>query len=78
MVSFLRRENYFKDIALNLCKVIVNTNDTDAKHTWPGEKGNCCEVKQVRGTFKSRLDGLVLCEYSNPSSKFALLVEPRC
>lgn len=51
MVSFLHRENSFKDIALILCKVIINTNDTAAKHTWPAEKGNCCEVKEVRGTF---------------------------
>lgn len=50
MVSFIRKENSFKGIALTLCKVTINTNDTDEKHTWPGEKGKCC-CKQVRETF---------------------------
>jgi len=50
---------------MTLCKVIINTNDTDAKHTW------------VRGTFQSRLDVLSLCEYSSASPKFSLVVEFR-
>ena len=65
MVSFLHGENSLKEIAMTLCKVIINTNDTDAKHTW------------VRGTFQSRLDVLSLCEYSSASPKFSLVVEFR-
>lgn len=74
MVSFPHSKSAFKVVALTFCKVIIKVNDTDAEHTWPGEKRNCCEVKWVRGTFESRLDALGLCKFFKTSSKFALVV----
>lgn len=46
MVSFRHRKNALKVVTLTFCKVIMKANDTDAKHTWPGEKRNC-EAKWV-------------------------------
>lgn len=74
MLSFPHRKNAFKVVTSTFCKVIMKANDTDAKHTWSGERRNCCEVKWVRGTFKSRLDTLGLCKFFKASSKFALVV----